>query len=52
VGSDDVNGPKRRDMRHLGPRYVFVRILYILTNYSGSIYVLKARMEFEWAMTT
>ena len=40
-------GPKRRETRHLGPRWVFfiyIRVFYyILMIYTGTIYVIQAR---------
>jgi hypothetical protein len=50
VGGDDENEPKRRVLRRLGPRQVFLKYLsgfFVLTNDIGSIYVFTA-----WAAMT
>jgi hypothetical protein len=58
VAGDDHNGPKRRQMRRLGLRYVFFfpRVFFLLTNEFyfdlGPHYVLKAPKELRWAATT
>ena len=37
LGGEDENGPKRRQMHCLDPRYAFLCIFYVLTNIFYSI---------------
>jgi hypothetical protein len=53
VGDDDRNGPKRRQTRRLGSRYVLLFLRSFVTNifllHLGSTYVMKPREGSGWA---